>query len=78
MLANDIDADGDVLQITNCHAQRANGTVNVIGGSSSTRRTPAFIGTNSFDYTIDDQFGGVARQRSPSTSSPARMRPRPR
>ena len=58
--ANDSDADGDALTTVNATAP-ANGTTAVNSGDTVTY-TPngGFVGSDSFDYTIEDGFGGSA------------------
>jgi uncharacterized protein YhjY with autotransporter beta-barrel domain len=59
VLSNDVDDDGDALQITNAN-QGSNGTVSVVGATVEYTPDSGFIGTDSFSYSIDDQAGGVA------------------
>jgi len=59
VLANDVDADGDVLTITS-FTQGANGAVVMQGAALEYTPTGSFIGSDSFTYTIDDGFGGTA------------------
>ncbi len=58
--ANDSDADGDALTTANVTAP-ANGTATINAGDTVTY-TPntGFVGADSFDYTIQDGFGGAA------------------
>ncbi|QAB14306.1 cadherin-like domain-containing protein [Hydrogenovibrio thermophilus] len=59
LLANDTDADGDSLSITDV-SNAQNGQV-VLNGDGSVTFTPApdFFGAASFDYTISDGNGGT-------------------
>jgi len=59
VLANDSDPDGDTLTIT-AVTQGAHGSVVNNGTSVSYTPAPAFFGTDSFTYTIDDGNGNTA------------------
>ncbi|MFC1759273.1 Ig-like domain-containing protein, partial [Planctomycetota bacterium] len=60
VLANDSDADGDVISVLSATAG-ANGTTAVNADGTITYTPNAdFHGTDSFDYTIDDGNGGQA------------------
>ena len=57
VLFNDSDPDGDPLSVIS-YSQPANGTVTVSAtGDMTYQPTAAYIGPDSFDYTIDDGFG---------------------
>ena len=60
VLANDSDADGDVLTVVNTTVP-PNGSA-VINPDGTVTYTPntGFTGTDAFDYTIEDGFGGSA------------------
>lgn len=64
VLANDTDADGGTLTITNV-TQGTHGAVAINAGNTTVRYTPDsnFAGTDSFTYTISDGQGGSARER---------------
>lgn len=53
LLANDTDADGDLLTLQSVQAA-VNGTVSLAGGNVSFTPTPGFEGPASFTYTISD------------------------
>jgi hypothetical protein len=57
VLDNDSDADGDSLVITSV-TNPANGSVTDDGTIVTYTPDPNFDGTDSFEYTIDDSFGG--------------------
>jgi len=59
LLANDTDADGDVLTVT-ANTTPANGTVTRTGGSVTYTPDAGFNGTDSFGYTVSDGKGGTA------------------
>jgi len=58
-VANDTDADGDDLTITNV-SQPQNGTVTNDGKKITYTPNPGFTGVDIFDYTITDGNGGTA------------------
>ncbi len=60
VLANDTDADGDSLTITEIHEQPAHGTVAIAADGKSLIYTPEldFAGQVSFEYCISDGNGG--------------------
>ena len=58
-IANDTDADGDTLTITNV-GQPQNGTVTTDGSKITYTPNPGFSGVDVFDYTISDDNGGTA------------------
>jgi hypothetical protein len=58
VLANDTDADGDVLTVV-VVTQPANGTASIVGGASvSYTANPGYIGPDAFTYSISDGNGG--------------------
>ena len=57
LLANDIDLDGDTLTVTGV-GNALNGTVSLSGGVVSFTPAPGFVGQATFDYTVEDGFGG--------------------
>ncbi|NBB92522.1 MAG: tandem-95 repeat protein [Gammaproteobacteria bacterium] len=57
VLANDSDADGDVLTIIGVTAP-GNGSASVSGDAISYTPAGGFVGTDSFSYTVEDGFGG--------------------
>jgi len=59
VLANDTDANADVLTIVSV-TQGAHGSVAITGGGTGVSYTPAanYFGSDSFTYTIDDGNGG--------------------
>ncbi|BCX04854.1 MAG: hypothetical protein KatS3mg053_2792 [Candidatus Roseilinea sp.] len=61
LTANDTDPDGDPLTVTGVSAASANGGAIVFDGAKL-RYTPpgAFVGSDSFTYTVSDGQGGVA------------------
>ncbi|HEX8699421.1 MAG TPA: Ig-like domain-containing protein, partial [Myxococcaceae bacterium] len=58
VLANDVDPDGDTLTVT-AVTQPANGSVTLNGGVVSFTPATGFVGTTSFEYTINDGNGGT-------------------
>ena len=58
-IANDSDADGDALTITNV-SDPANGTAVINGGQIVYTPDDDFVGTDTFTYTISDGNGGTA------------------
>ncbi|PID34459.1 MAG: hypothetical protein CR976_00155, partial [Thiotrichales bacterium] len=62
VMANDSDADGDVLDIISIDEQSANGGRVVDNGDGTLTYTPApgFTGKDTFTYTISDGHGGEA------------------
>ena len=58
-VANDTDADSDVLTITNV-SQPQNGTVTNDGTKITYTPNPDFVGVDVFDYTISDGNGGTS------------------
>lgn len=59
VLANDTDADADVLTITDLGLPTDGGTVSVAGGNAlSYTPAPSFVGTETFTYTVGDGRGG--------------------
>jgi len=59
VLANDSDPDGDALTVSST-TQGANGSVTHTGSSVTYTPDAGFIGSDSFNYSIDDGFGGTA------------------
>jgi hypothetical protein len=61
VLANDTDADGDVLSVS-AVTQATNGSVSITGGGAGVnyKPKPGFAGTDSFTYTLSDGHGGTA------------------
>jgi hypothetical protein len=59
VLANDSDADGDALTVAGV-TLAANGTASFDGSTVTYVPDAGFVGTDSFDYTVDDGFGGSA------------------
>ena len=60
-LANDSDADGDMLTITSFDELSAEGgVVSVVEGNFSYTPASGFTGTDTFNYTISDGNGGTA------------------
>ncbi len=58
LLANDVDPDGDTLQVT-AVANPVNGTVSLVGGIIVFTPPADYFGAASFEYTIEDGNGGV-------------------
>ena len=59
VLVNDTDADSDPLTVTNV-ATPGNGTATINANSSITYMpNTSFMGTDTFDYTVDDGNGGT-------------------
>ncbi|HZP12129.1 MAG TPA: Ig-like domain-containing protein [Nevskiaceae bacterium] len=60
--ANDTDADGDTLTVTNVGAPNHGGSVAIRNAGANVGYTPAngFSGTETFSYTISDGHGGTA------------------
>jgi Ca2+-binding RTX toxin-like protein len=58
VLANDQDADGDALSIT-AFTQPAHGQVSLAGGVFTYTPAVAFVGDDSFTYTVSDGRGGT-------------------
>ena len=58
VLANDIDVDGDTLEVTGV-GLAGHGTATLIGGVVSYQPTADFNGSDSFTYTISDGHGGT-------------------
>ena len=56
LLSNDVDVDGDTLTLTGV-SNAVNGTVVVNGTNVEFTPTDGFLGTASFDYTVDDGTG---------------------
>ena len=74
-IANDSDADGDTLTITNV-SDPANGTAVINGGQIVYTPDPGFIGTDTFTYTISDGNGGTATATETVTvTGPANVDP---
>ena len=69
LLANDTDADGDVLTVT-ANTAPANGTVTRAGGSATYTPAAGFSGTDSFGYTVSDGKGGTASGTATITVAP--------
>jgi hypothetical protein len=59
VLANDTDPDGDTLFIQST-TQPSNGTVSIVNGTVVYTPNANFTGTDSFQYTISDGYGGTA------------------
>ena len=59
VLVNDVDVDGDVLEVQSV-TQGTKGTVANNGGDVTYTRTLGQTGVDSFDYTVDDSNGGSA------------------
>jgi hypothetical protein len=59
VLANDSDPEGDALVVSST-TQAANGSVTHDGSSVTYTPDAGFVGSDSFDYSIDDGFGGTA------------------
>ncbi len=59
VLANDLDADNDTLIVTSAN-NGTNGTTSTNGTVIFYTPTTGFSGTDSFNYTISDGFGGTA------------------
>jgi autotransporter-associated beta strand protein len=61
VLENDTDADGDTLIVTAC-TQGANGTVAIMPGGKAVTYTsrPGWFGEDTFTYTVEDGYSGVA------------------
>jgi len=59
VLANDTDADGDPLAVSNV-GPAANGATAIGGGGVVYTPAPGFSGSDSFGYTISDAQGGSA------------------
>jgi len=60
VLTNDIDADGDLLNVTNVSATSAQGGTLLLSGATITYTPPTnYVGTDSFTYTVGDAFGGT-------------------
>lgn len=61
LLANDSDADGDLLTITSVAAVGGHGTVELLGdGSVLYTPTAGYTGLDTFSYTVSDGRGGTA------------------
>jgi uncharacterized delta-60 repeat protein len=61
LLANDTDADGDVLTLTGVSASSANGgTVTFSSGQITYTAATDFYGSDTFTYSISDGHGGTA------------------
>ena len=75
VLANDQDADGDVLTVTSVQ-QTVNAAVSLAPGGTGILYDPvdAFVGTDVLQYTVIDGFGGTASGqvtvRVPDTMAP--------
>ncbi len=61
-LTNDTDVDGDLLTITNVGTPSFGGTVLISSGGATLLYTPmtTFVGTETFDYTVEDGNGTLA------------------
>ena len=59
VLANDSDADGDTLSVTEASAENGRGTVNADGTLTYTP-TPGFSGDDTITYTVSDPQGNTA------------------
>ena len=57
VLANDSDPDGDPLTVASS-SEPAHGEVQCAGDSCTYTPDPLWMGTDSFEYTVDDGFGG--------------------
>ena len=75
VLANDTDADGDELSVSDV-TQGANGSV-TINSDNTVTYTPAlnFNGTDSFSYTVTDTFGNAGTASVNVTISPVNDAP---
>lgn len=60
LLANDSDADGDILSITVCSLSASNATITVSGGWVFYTPQPGFTNADWFTYTINDGRGDSA------------------
>ena len=69
LLANDTDADRDVLTVT-ANSSPANGTVTRSGGMATYTPAAGFSGTNSFNYRVSDGKGGTASATVTITVAP--------
>lgn len=58
VLGNDTDADSDTLAVT-ANTSPANGTVTRTGNVFTYAPNAGYVGTDSFEYTISDGFGGT-------------------
>ena len=69
VLANDTDADGDTLSVT--QASAGNGTVSILGNSTVRYTpTPNYSGSDTINYTISDGNGGTASSTVSVTVNP--------
>lgn len=59
VMENDSDPDGDDITVVDT-TQPSNGTVTCEDGVCTYTPNPSFTGTDTFDYTISDPFGGSA------------------
>jgi hypothetical protein len=59
VLANDSDPDGDALTVSST-TQGTSGSVTHNGSSVTYTPDAGFVGSDSFDYSIDDGYGGTA------------------
>ncbi|WP_456402850.1 Ig-like domain-containing protein, partial [Hydrogenimonas sp.] len=57
VLANDSDPDGDVLAILSL-TQPAHGSATISGNSIVYTPQPGFIGSDTFSYTVGEEYGG--------------------
>jgi len=76
--ANDTDPDGDALMVT-VIGTPAHGVAVITSGGAGVRYTPqtGYLGTDSFDYTVSDGYGGQASARITVTIMPNNRPPTP-
>jgi VCBS repeat-containing protein len=59
-LANDVDADGNILTITSTTLASGTGTMSALNGIITFTPATNFVGTAVINYTISDGFGGTS------------------
>jgi hypothetical protein len=60
VLANDLDLDGDPIQLVGVKSSPGHGTAKAAQGLITYTADPSFHGTDSFTYTIEDSHGATA------------------